>query len=87
MRWQYTAPAGKLFVSDGKYIYLYTPNDKRYERMPLKETEDMRAPLAFLLGRIHFNEDFREFKACRIRTAIISSSPRPPNRINFPTRK
>jgi outer membrane lipoprotein carrier protein len=63
MRWQYTMPAGKLFVSDGKFIYLYTPNDNRYQRMPLKETEDMRAPLAFLLGRIHFNDDFREFKA------------------------
>jgi outer membrane lipoprotein carrier protein len=61
MRWQYTQPAGKLFVSDGKFIYLYTPSDHRYQRMPLKETEDMRAPLAFLLGRIHFNDDFREF--------------------------
>ena len=61
MRWQYTKPAGKLFVSDCKFIYLYTPNDNRYERMPMKETEDMRAPLAFLLGRIHFNDDFREF--------------------------
>jgi outer membrane lipoprotein carrier protein len=61
MRWQYTQPAGKLFVSDGKFIYLYTPSDNRYQRMPMKETEDMRAPLAFLLGRIHFNDDFREF--------------------------
>ncbi len=63
MRWDYTQPAGKLFVSDGKYIYMYTPNDKRYERMPMKETEDMRAPLAFLLGRLNFFDDFRSFKA------------------------
>jgi len=63
MRWQYTSPAGKMFVSDGKYIYLYTPSDNRYERMPMKETEDMRAPLAFLLGRINFDDDFKEFRA------------------------
>jgi outer membrane lipoprotein carrier protein len=63
MRWQYTAPAGKLFVSDGKFVYRYTPNDNRYERMPLQEPEDMRAPLAFLLGRIHFEEDFSEFQS------------------------
>ncbi len=63
MRWDYTLPAGKLFVSDGKYIYLYTPSDNRYERMPLKETEDMRAPLAFLLGRLNFGQDFKEFRS------------------------
>jgi len=48
MRWQYTTPAGKLFVSDGKYIYLYTPGTQRVERSKVKETDDMRAPLAFL---------------------------------------
>src|SRR5438132_2602961 len=63
MRWQYTAPAGKLFISDGKFIYSYTPQDNRAEKMKLKETEDMRAPLAFLLGRLEFNKDFREFRA------------------------
>ncbi len=63
MRWDYSTPAGKVFVSDGKFIYMYTPSDNRYERMPLKETEDMRAPLAFLLGRLNFFDDFREFKA------------------------
>ncbi len=63
MRWQYTAPAGKLFVSDGKFIYSYTPQDNRAEKMKLQETDDMRAPLAFLLGRLDFNKDFREFRA------------------------
>ena len=63
MRWQYTAPAGKLFVSDGKFIYSYSPQDNRAEKMKLKETDDMRAPLAFLLGRLDFQKDFREFHA------------------------
>ena len=61
MRWQYTAPPGKLFVSDGKFIYSYTPQDNRAEKMKLQETDDMRAPLAFLLGRLDFNRDFREY--------------------------
>jgi outer membrane lipoprotein carrier protein len=63
MRWQYTQPAGKLFVSDGKFIYAYYPDDNRAEKMKLKETDDMRAPLAFLLGRLNFKEDFRSFAA------------------------
>jgi len=63
MRWEYTMPAGKLFVSDGKFLYYFNPDEKRAEKMKLKEADDMRAPLAFLLGQLHFNDDFREFKA------------------------
>jgi outer membrane lipoprotein carrier protein len=61
MRWNYTAPAGKQFVSDGKDAYFYSPNTNRVEKMKLKESDDMRAPLAFLLGRLDFQRDFREF--------------------------
>lgn len=63
MRWDYRQPSGKLFVSDGKNVYLYSPDTKRAEKMPLKETEDMRAPLAFLLGRLDFQKDFGQFSA------------------------
>ena len=63
MRWDYTEPQGKLFVCDGKYLYLYTPADNRAQRMKLKETDDMRAPLAFLLGKLHFEREFRNLQA------------------------
>jgi len=62
MRWQYTNPAGKLFLSDGKQVYFYNPATNRAEKTKLKETEDMRAPLAFLLGKLDFNKDFRDFR-------------------------
>lgn len=61
MRWQYESPRGKLFLSDGKHVYLYTPAANRVEKMGLKETEDMRAPLAFLLGKLDFWRDFDRF--------------------------
>lgn len=61
MRWDYTVPAGKLFLSDGKNIYFYTPAANRVEKMKMKETEDMRAPLAFLLGRLDFSRDFSSY--------------------------
>lgn len=88
MRWQYTTPAGKLFVTDGKFTYFYTPNDNRYERMPMKETEDMRAPLAFLLGRLKFNDDFKEFHLQPDRdnvfiTAIPKSDKMPYSEVTF----
>ena len=62
MRWDYTHPEGKLFVSDGKIVYLYTAQDNRVEKVPLKDTEDMRAPLAFLLGRLDLRKEFRDFE-------------------------
>ncbi|MCS7026657.1 MAG: outer membrane lipoprotein chaperone LolA [Bryobacteraceae bacterium] len=62
MRWEYREPAGKLFLSDGKTVYFYIPSSNRVERSRLKETEDLRAPLAFLLGRLDFDRDFRQFR-------------------------
>lgn len=61
MRWDYSEPANKLFVSDGKFVYLYSPSTNVAERTPFKATDDLRAPLAFLLGRLDFQRDFRRF--------------------------
>jgi outer membrane lipoprotein carrier protein len=61
MRWEYTAPAGKLFVSDGKDVYLYLPEAKRVEHSKFKESEDLRTPLAFLLGKLNFYKEFKSF--------------------------
>ena len=32
------------------------------EKTKLKDSEDMRAPLAFLLGKLDFSKDFRDFE-------------------------
>ncbi len=62
MRWDYSRPRGKLFVSDGRTVYLYTAADNRVEKVALKDTEDMRAPLAFLLGRLDLKKEFINFQ-------------------------
>lgn len=62
MRWDYATPPGKLFLSDGKNVYLYTPESRRVERMLLTETDDLRAPLAFLLGKLDFDREFRDIQ-------------------------
>jgi outer membrane lipoprotein carrier protein len=62
MRWDYSQPAGKLFVSDGKLLWLYTPSENRVEKMKFQESDDMRAPLAFLLGKLHFDKEFRNLQ-------------------------
>lgn len=61
MRWDYSSPSGKVFVSDGKNVFLYTPATNQVEHSNMKDTEDMRAPLAFLLGKLNFYKEFRGF--------------------------
>lgn len=62
MRWEYSSPAGKIFLSDGKDAWLYSPEDHRAEKTSLKQSEDDRVPLAFLLGKLDFHKDFKSFE-------------------------
>jgi outer membrane lipoprotein carrier protein len=62
MRWDYTTPAGKIFLVDGKTSYYYNPATRKAERSAVKESDDLRVPLAFLMGRLDFRRDFREFR-------------------------
>lgn len=62
MRWDYTIPSGKVFLTDGTYAWFYSPTAGRVERTKTKESADLRAPLAFLMGKLDFNRDFREFR-------------------------
>ena len=50
MRWSYTEPAGKLFVLDGKDAYFYTPGQSEVQSVPARQLDDLRSPLALLLG-------------------------------------
>jgi outer membrane lipoprotein carrier protein len=80
MRWDYTSPAGKLFVSDGKSVFLYLPSSNSVKKMKLKDTEDMRAPLAFLLGKLNFEKEFRNTQARPADGAtVITTEPKSDN--------
>jgi outer membrane lipoprotein carrier protein len=68
MRWEYMQPEavkGKLVVSDGSFLYIYTPADNRGQKMKLKDSmaEEMQAPLAFLLGKLNFDKEFKNIQA------------------------
>jgi outer membrane lipoprotein carrier protein len=62
MKWDYTAPEEKHFISDGKWLYEYVPADKAVTRSSIKETGDMRAPFAFLLGQGNLRQEFRRIE-------------------------
>jgi outer membrane lipoprotein carrier protein len=50
MLWDYTSPAGKLFLLDGKYAWFYSKGDPQVQRIAAKQLDDLRSPLRFLLG-------------------------------------
>ena len=51
MRWEYRSPKDKLFVSNGKDAWFYVPDDRQARKTAAKKLEDVRSPLAFMLGK------------------------------------
>jgi outer membrane lipoprotein carrier protein len=51
MRWDYSSPAGKVFLLDGKYAWFYSRGAAQVQRIPAKQMDDLRSPLRYLLGR------------------------------------
>jgi outer membrane lipoprotein-sorting protein len=52
MRWDYQAPEKNTFLVDGKYVWFYSPSDHTATRMPAKQSEDWRTPIAFLTSHM-----------------------------------
>jgi outer membrane lipoprotein carrier protein len=52
MRWDYQAPEKNTFLVDGKYVWFYSPSDHTATRMPARQSEDWRTPIAFLTSHM-----------------------------------
>jgi len=57
MRWEYRSPKEKLFVSDGKDAWFYVPDDRQARKTPVRQLDDLRSPLAFLLGKTKLEKE------------------------------
>jgi outer membrane lipoprotein carrier protein len=57
MRWDYSSPAGKLFLLDGQYGWFYSKGDSQVQRIPAKQLDDLRSPLRFLLGHTQLEKE------------------------------
>ncbi len=51
MRWDYEAPAKKLFLTDGHYAWFYVPANHTASRTPMRKSADWRTPFALLTGK------------------------------------
>lgn len=59
MRWDYTQPRPKIFVTDGKVAWFYVPGEPQARRTPVKALDDLRSPLRYLLGHTKLEKEFK----------------------------
>jgi outer membrane lipoprotein carrier protein len=58
MRWDYSTPETKQFVSDGVKMYSYIPQDKQVIVATVPPDEDSPTPTLFLAGKGNVTRDF-----------------------------
>ena len=65
MRWEYRSPRDKLFLSDGKDAWFYVPGERQVRRTAVKKLDDLRSPLAFLLGKTKLEKELQGLSLVR----------------------
>lgn len=58
MRWDYRRPGQKLFLSDGKTAVFYVPGERQARKTAVKNLDDFRSPLRYLLGKTKLEKEF-----------------------------
>src|SRR3954466_6343317 len=58
MRWDYKSPEQKLFLSDGRRIYLHVPADNQVIISPVPEQDQATTAVLFLVGKGNLTRDF-----------------------------
>jgi outer membrane lipoprotein carrier protein len=57
MRWEYRSPREKLFLSDGRSVWFYVKGDRQVRKAGAKQLDDVRSPIAFLLGKLKLEKE------------------------------
>lgn len=70
MRWEYRSPREKLFVSDGRDAWFYLPEDKQVRKTQVRKLDDLRSPLAFLLGKTKLEKELQGLSLAADRSAL-----------------
>ncbi len=62
MRWDYETPQKKVFLTDGKTAWFYVPGEKQARRTAVKNLEDFKSPLRYLLGHSKLEKEFHDLR-------------------------
>ena len=80
MRWEYLSPDRKLFVSDGRKLYSYIPQDKQVIVSAVPDDDHATTPALFLAGKGNLQRDFtvsyEKVDGVPAGTTVLKLSPR-----------
>ena len=57
MRWEYRQPREKLFLTDSQTAYFYVPGERQARKTAIKNLDDIRSPLRYLLGKTKLEKE------------------------------
>jgi outer membrane lipoprotein carrier protein len=57
MRWEYREPREKLFLTDSHTAFFYVPGERQARKTPLRNLDDIRSPLRYLLGKTKLEKE------------------------------
>jgi len=72
MRWEYRSPKEKLFVSDGQSVWFYVPAERQARKTDLKHLDDLRSPIAFLLGKTKLENELQGLSKATDQAPVVS---------------
>lgn len=77
MKWDYSSPAGKVFLLDGKFGWFYSAGDPQVQRVPAKELDDLRSPLRFLLGHTELEKELSRLQVSGVSGGTFTLTGQP----------
>lgn len=77
MKWDYSSPAGKVFVLDGKFAWFYSAGDPQVQRVAARELDDLRSPLRFLLGHTELEKEFSGLQVSGVSAGMFTLTGQP----------
>ncbi|HEX5433353.1 MAG TPA: outer-membrane lipoprotein carrier protein LolA [Candidatus Angelobacter sp.] len=57
MRWEYRVPREKLFLTNSHTAYFYVPGEQQARKTDIKNLNDIRSPLRYLLGKTKLEKE------------------------------
>ncbi len=72
MRWDYDQPRPKLFLTDGQTAWFYVPGEHQARRTPVKQLDDLRSPLRYLLGKTKLEKELEGLSLASDQKAVVA---------------
>lgn len=83
MRWEYVSNPAKLFIVNGRDVWLYLPADREATHASVDSVSDARFPFLFLLGQTNLRREFLSITSLgtgsQPETTLLRLVPRSPS--------